>query len=193
MAPVEIQSHAIENLRVIRETMERASAFTAVPGRGGMAMGVSALAAALIASRQASQSAWLTVWVGELVVAVTIGVTAVWLKARATNSPVWSAPGRKFALAFAPPLVLGALLTTVLGEAGLSRLLPGLWLSLYGIAVIGAGAFSVRVVPAMGAGFLALGCAALFAPAGWQNVSLAAGFGGLHLLFGWIIARRYGG
>lgn len=193
MAPVGIESHAIENLRFIREAMERASAFTAVPGRGGMLMGCSAIVAAVVASKQGDAGSWLFVWLAEALAAAVIGTFAVWLKARSTGTPLWSAPARKFGLAFLPPLLVGGLLTTALARTGQTDLLPGIWLCLYGVAVIGAGAFSVRVVPAMGAGFLIAGSLALFAPAGWRDYSLAAGFGGLHIIFGSVIARRYGG
>lgn len=193
MAPVEIQSHAIESLRYIRDTMERASQFTAVPGRGGVLMGMSALVAALIASRQPTASAWLMVWLAEAAVALAIGCIAVLMKARATGLSVWSPPARKFSLAFAPPLAVGGLLTLVLAPAGLTQVLPGVWLCLYGVAVIGAGAFSVRVVPVTGLGFLLAGALAFFTPAGWRDYTLAAGFGGLHIVSGYVIARRYGG
>lgn len=193
MAPVEIQSHAIESLRIIRETMERASSFTAVPGRGGIAMGVSALLAASVASRFEFGPEWLSVWIAEGFLALSIGIFAMWQKAQAMNSPVWSAPARKFALAFAPPLLVAVLLTCALMKASLMPLLPGLWLCLYGVAVIGAGAHSVRAVPAMGALFVTTGAIALFAPQEWRDVLLAVGFGGLHIVFGQLIARRYGG
>jgi len=193
MAPVEIHSHAIESLAYIRQTMERASSFTAVPGRGGVWMGCTALIAGTIASQQQTPVHWLAVWGVEGFLALLIGLIAMGTKARAMGSPVWSAPARKFALAFAPPLLTGALLTVALAPLGLYHLLPGVWLCLYGVAVIGAGAFSARVVPAMGAGFLLAGALALFAPWAWRDASLAAGFGGLHIVFGLVIARRYGG
>src|SRR4051794_34362604 len=100
MAPVEIQSHAIENLRYIRDTMERASSFTAVPGRGGIAMGCSALIAAFVASRQPTSSEWLSVWSTEGLLATAIGLYTIARKARRTGTSLWSAPGRKFAYAF---------------------------------------------------------------------------------------------
>ena len=193
MAPVEIHSHAIANLRFIRDTMERASAFTAVPGRGGMAMGATALAASWIGAQQQTANAWLAVWLAEMVIALGIGAFATVRKARRTDASLASAPARKFALAFTPPLLAGALLTAALWRAGVVDLLPGLWLCLYGIAVAGAGVFSVRIVPAMGGAFLACGAIALFAPPTWSPICLAAGFGGLHLAFGFVIARRYGG
>lgn len=193
MAPVEIHSHAIESLRYIRDTMERATMVTAVPGRGGVVMGLTALVAAWLASRQPESREWLQIWIAEGFLALAIGIASMYLKARSAGLPVWSSAARKFALAFAPPLFVGALLTMVLAGAGLTSMLPGVWLSLYGVAVIGAGAFSVRVVPAMGLAFLISGAVALFAPASWRDLSLAAGFGGLHVVFGLVIARRFGG
>ena len=187
-----LDSHAAENLRFIRHTMERAGSFTAVPGWGGVAMGVVALAAAPLAARAATPADRLSTWLGAAAVAVLIGGANLFLKARATGMSLRSGPARKFALAFAPPLAVGALLTLVLHRAGLDLVLPGVWLLLYGVAVVAGGAYSVPVVPVMGAGFLLLGALALLVPA-WGTPLMAAGFGALHILFGFIIARRHGG
>ena len=187
-----LDSHAAENLRFIRQTMERAGSFTAVPGWGGVAMGVVALAAAPLAARAATPADRLSTWLAAAAVAVVIGGANLFLKARATGMSLRSGPARKFALAFAPPLAVGALLTLVLHRAGLDLVLPGVWLLLYGVAVVAGGAYSVPVVPVMGAGFLLLGALALLVPA-WGTPLMAAGFGALHILFGFIIARRHGG
>src|ERR1700691_5626523 len=98
--PVSLQTHAMDNLRFIRETMERAGSFTAVPGWGGVAMGITALGAALIASRQSSPMAWLAAWTGEALVAIAIAVWTTYSKAREAGSPVLSGPGRRFVYAF---------------------------------------------------------------------------------------------
>ncbi len=192
-APIPIDARAADHLRYIRETMERAAEFTAVPGWGGVAMGITALVAAFAASRQTTPRAWLAVWLIEAFVAVAIAAPAAATKAHRANSSLLSGPGRKFVLSFAPPIVVGGLLTYVLFHAGLFAALPGVWLMLYGTAIVTGGAFSVRVVPVMGMCLMLLGAAALFAPAAWGNAYMAAGFGIVQLGFGWWIARHYGG
>jgi hypothetical protein len=191
--PVSLQTHAMDNLRFIRETMERASSFTAVPGWGGVAMGVSALIAAGIAAYQTTLEHWLITWLLEAAVAMALAVLAIRRKARAAHDPILSAPTRRFVLSFAPPLMVGGLLTAVLYRAGIPAAIPGTWLLLYGTGVVTGGAFSVRVVPVMGLCFMFIGAVALFCPLSWGTDLLAAGFGGLHLIFGTIIAKRYGG
>lgn len=191
--PLELHARAMDNLRFIRETMERAGSFTAVSGWGQVAIGVSALLAAWVASLQPTPAWWLAIWMGEALLSLAIGVgTGAW-KAHEAGMPLLSGPGRKFALSLAPPLVAGALLTVVLFQGGLIGLLPGVWMLLFGVGVVTAGAFSARIVPVMGCAFMLLGAIALFAPHGWGNVLMAVGFGGLHLVFGAVIAWRYGG
>jgi hypothetical protein len=191
--PPALHDRAMDNLRFIRETMERASSFTAVPGWGGVLMGVTALVASFVAAQQTSRNLWLATWVVEALLALVIGGWAMDRKARAAETPLLSGPGRKFALSYSPPILVGVLLTVVLYRAGLTSALPGMWLLLYGTAVVTGGAFSVKIVPVMGLCFMLLGTLALFAPAIWGNYLMAAGFGGLHIIFGVIIARRHGG
>ena len=190
---VELQARAMDNLQFIRETMERAGAFTAVPGWGGFAMGVSALLATVVASRQTSIEAWLLVWLIEGVFAIAFGGVTMRRKAASVEVELFSTPARKFALSFAPPLLVGALLTLVLYRAGLTAIIPGMWLLLYGTGVVTGGAFSGPIVPVMGICFMFIGAVALFCPLSWSGYFLAGGFGGLHMIFGIVIARRYGG
>lgn len=192
-----MHAHAIDNLRYIRETMERAGSFTAVPGWGGVAMGITAVAASFFAARTTSKGAWLATWMFEGALAVAIGILAMWRKAGKAGLPMWSAPARKFVFSFVPPMILGAVLTLVLWRAGAAGAIPGVWLMLYGAGVVTGGAFSARIVPVMGVCFLIGGALVLLSPpawsAPWNDVWLALGFGGLHIVFGAIIARRYGG
>jgi hypothetical protein len=191
--PIPIDARVADHLRYIRETMEQAGEFTGVPGWGGVAIGITAIAAAVIASRQHSSRSWLIVWLTEAFVAVAIAAPAVATKARRAHTKLFSGPGRRFILSFAPPLFVGALLTFVLAGVGLFWALPGFWLMLYGTAIVTGGAFSVRAVPLMGLCQIALGVLALFAPIAWGNMLMAAGFGVVHIAFGVWIAKHYGG
>lgn len=188
-----LRENAADDLRFIREAMEQSTRFTDVPGKGMVLMGVSALVAAWVAASQKTTGAWIDVWEIEAAVALSIGIVAIVQKARASGSPLFAVPAKKFGLGLAPPLLAGALLTVVLQTEGVSAPLPGMWLLLYGAAVATAGTFSVRVVPVMGLCFMALGGIALFAPAALVDWLLALGFGGLNIVFGAIIAERYGG
>jgi len=191
--PVDIQERAIDNLRYIRRTMERAGSFTAVPGLGGVLMGSTALVAAWAAGPAEGTARWLAAWLLEAAVAVAIGAAGAALKSRRAKLPLLSGPGRKFVAGFTPAMVAGAILTAVLIPRGQAALLPGLWLLLYGVSVFSGGSASVRIVPLMGACFMAMGAAALLFPMAAGSVVLAAGFGGLHIVFGTIIAVKYGG
>ena len=188
-----LDAHAAANLRYIRVAMERAASFTAVPGWGGVAMGATALAAAAVARQAKTPERWLAVWLAEACLAIVIGVVAMALKARRGGSTLSSGPAQRFLLTLTPPIGAGAVLTLALEREGLVTLLPGVWLLLYGTAVVTGGAMSVRPVLAMGALCMLLGCAALASPAAWGTAYMAAGFGGLHVGFGLVIARRHGG
>jgi len=191
--PAALHTRAMDNLRFIRETMEQATAFTAVSGWGLLIVGLTALMAAALAARTHTRDGWLAVWLGEGLLSFLIAGGATIHKARTSMMPVFSMPGRRFALSFSPPMVVGALLTAVLYHSGAVAVLPGAWLLLYGTGIVTGGAFSVRVVPVMGLCFMAVGAAALFVPATWADGLMALSFGGLHVLFGLVIVRRYGG
>jgi hypothetical protein len=191
--PVSIQAHAIDNLRYIRQTMERAGSFTAVPGVGGILMGATALGAAVLSGRMSDARSWLTIWMAAAVVALSIGVIFAARKAHAVRMPLLSGPGRKFMQGLVPPMVAGAIITGALYRAGVTAPIPGTWMLLYGTGVLTGGAASVRVVPVMGVCFIVMGTLALFVPAPWGNVLMAAGFGGIHILFGILITVKYGG
>ncbi len=191
--PPALHDRAIENIRYIRETLERATAFTAVPGWGQVAIGITALVAAYLAAIEPNEKRWLVTWLVEAIIALLIAGWSMDRKARATGTPLLSGPARKVAFSLSPPLIVGALLTAVLFRSRITSIIPGVWLLLYGTGVVTGGMFSVSIVPLMGICFMLLGGAALFAPAQWANGLLAAGFGGLHIIFGIVIARKYGG
>ena len=201
--PPALHDRAIQDLSFIRRTMEGAASFTDVPGWGLVAVGATALGAAALASQQRTHFHWLAVWLAEAVLGATIGALTMLrkMRRRAEPGPMLSTPARKFVLGFLPAIVAGAILTLALADRGglyeplgrAPQVLPGLWLLLYGVGVVTAGAFSVRAVPLMGLGFMLLGALALLLPGVTGDLFLAAGFGGLQIAFGVVIARSHGG
>lgn len=191
--PVSLHERAMEDLRFIRRTMERSGSFTAVPGWGGVAIGAVALPAAWLASLQPTPQRWLAVWMATAVVAAVIAAVTLSLKAKRFGAPLATGPGRKFLMSFLPPVGAAVALTFALFPHGATAFLPGLWMLAYGAAVISAGTFSVGAVPLMGIGFMWLGTLALATTPAWADAWMAAGFGALHIGFGFVIARRHGG
>jgi hypothetical protein len=203
--PPALHDRALEDLSFIRRTMEGAAAFTDVPGWGLVGVGALACVAAPLAARRPSVEGWLAVWIGTAAVAALLGGTAMWRKMQRRLgrdvTPALSPPARKFLLGFWPAIVAGALLTLALvnpAAPGVDplvarRLLPGVWLLLYGLGVTTAGAYSIRAVPLLGAAFIALAAVALLVPGLDGNLLLLLGFGVLHAGFGLFIARRHGG
>jgi hypothetical protein len=190
---VALSDRAMDNLRYIRETMERSASFTHVSGVGGVVMGGLALGAAWFASRAATSGGWLTIWLGAAAISFAVAAPLMARKSRAAGVALLSGPGRRFAWSMTPALAAGAVLTAALARAGHFALLPGTWLLLYGASIVTGGSHSVRPVPLMGAAFMLLGIAAFVSPAGWGDAYMAVAFGGLHIVFGLLIWRKHGG
>lgn len=191
--PAPIHEHAISNLRYIREAMERASAFTSIPGWGGVLVGLTAVAAAVMGSRTETWRQWLWTWLIEAVVAGIIAAITMIRKAKRANVSFTGAPARRFFVSYFAPIIAGAVMTLLLHRIGAWSALPATWLLLYGASFVSSGAYSIRVVPVMGVCFMVLGIAACFVPFAVGNFLMGVGFGGLHIIFGYVIARYYGG
>jgi hypothetical protein len=191
--PISLERRALDDVAFIRNAMDASGRFTSVPGKGMLLVGVTALVAAAIASRGGDPSRLLVVWLAEAVVAALLGGGLLLAKARRERRAVTRGVGRRFLLGLAPAWLAGAVMTAVLVREGRLDLVPPLWLLLYGIGIVGGGAFSVRCVPVMGGAFALLGSCGFLLPASAGNALLAVGFGGLHLGFGLFIARNHGG
>jgi len=188
-----LHDRAMDNLHYIRRTMESSGRFTALSGLGALLIGVTGLVGSVVAAGRPTEVQWLITWLVAAAIGLPVAGWAVERKARLTEARLLDGPGRKFVLGFAPALGAGAVLTWALYGAGLFGLMPGMWLLLYGVGVVTAGMFSVRIVPLMGLSFMTMGVLALLTPSAWGDIWMAAGFGGLHLVYGAVITRRYGG
>jgi hypothetical protein len=191
--PRSISSQAADDLTFIRSAMERSSAFTAIPGAGGVVTGVIGLIAAVVGARQPTPDGWLGTWLVAAFVALIVELAAMTWKARRAGLTLAGTNARRFALGIAAPLVAGAAITYELWAVRSFTVMAPAWLLLYGAGVLAGGMFSVPVVRAIGVCFMAAGIAAVLTPPEWGNVWLAVGFGGLHVGFGAYIARNLGG
>ena len=191
--PVNIGDRAIDNVRYIREMMERSASFTAVPGYGGMLMGATAVVAAYISNRQVYTVDALGVWLIEAFLALAIGLLAMWQKSKIAGESLLSAPARKFAYGFIPPIVVGTIIVLGLWKNGHYYVMAPVCILTYGAAVVCGGSFSVRAVPIMGWCFIAVGAIAFASPTSYGNLMMGVAFGLVHIVFGAIIARKYGG
>ena len=188
-----LHERAAESLEFIRDTMARSASFTAVPGRGGVAMGVIGIAAAVAASRASTEWIWLAIWLVAALVAAPFALVAMHLKARAHGVSLWAGSGRRFMQGFVPALAGGAILTWAIVRAGRFDILPAAWLLAYGAGVLAGATASVPVLTWLGAGIMVLGAGATISAGQWGDLWLGAGFGVLQVVFGIIIARKHGG
>jgi hypothetical protein len=188
---VAIDSHALGTLNYIRASIDSAGAF-AVPGIAGIAMGVVGVMATLVASVPWLGPYWLEIWLLAAMAASAIGVVLI-ARQHARGFMLYRGPARKFVLSLCPALLAGAVLTGVFWQEGLTSLIPGMWLLLYGCAVLSASmmtsAAMVRLIMLMGALFVVYGLIAFQLPIRLHNYTLGLGFGALHLLFGILIGR----
>ena len=159
--PPTLSDRAIDNLRYIRETMERAGSFTAISGWGMTAVGVIALIASIVSLARPNPAWWLGTWLTTAACCAVLSLATMMAKARRTGTSLVSGPARKLALAFAPSVVAGLVLTAALVREADYALLPGVWLLVYGAGVVAAGAFSTRVIPVLGAACIGAGAVAL--------------------------------
>ena len=152
-------------------------------------MGLVGLGAAFAVSTTRLQQHWLSVWLAAAAVAGAVGGTLMVRQSRIHGHTLFGAPLRKFLLCLLPAIFAGAVLTAVEWGDGNVAAVPGIWLLLYGSALIAASATTTRFVGAMGALFVLLGGVAFLSPASTHNFLLATGFGGLHLVFGIFLGR----
>ena len=191
--PIDIKEQATDNLRFIRGAMERAERVSALSGIGGMLMGLTALCAMAIAARLGELPNQLMVWIAAAFAAVLIGASASWLKARKSALTLIGDPGRRFLLCLLPVVAVGIVVTFSLWSTPQIVLVPGLWMMLYGCGVLAAGTYAAPPIMQMGGGFIVAGLFTYALPSEWGNLLLGLAFGGLHMIFGYLVYRNHGG
>jgi len=185
---VRLDSHAAATLRYIRSSMEGA-ALLAVPGSAGIVLGTIALAAAGLCWVPDLHKYWLAVWLSAALLGAVLGSVLIVRESSLRELRLLDTPLRKFALSLAPSLAAGLVMTAVHWYAGNLHAIPGTWLLLYGCALLTASTVTTRIIAILGGLFVVFGLATLLLPDEAHIFMLGAGFGGLHILFGFLIGR----
>jgi hypothetical protein len=160
-----------------------------IPPAAGIAVGTVGLAATVLTSVAAFRSLWLPIW-------LVAAVTGACLGALSLTGPSDSAIQSRHVIAvfrmysrLLPSLFAGAVLTAVLWHTGLTRAVPGVWLLLYGCALIQASSVASGGMALLGSLFALLALVAFCAPQSGQLPILGIGFGELHILYGVVTLR----
>jgi hypothetical protein len=185
---VNLDMHAIATLRHIRAAMDGAGS-VAIPGSAGIAMGVIGLAAGGLSLLPNFASHWLLIWLVAAPIASMVGALLLTRSGSIATFAATGTPGRKLAFGLLPSLFAGAVMTAVLCKIARIDAIPGTWLLLYGCALVSASVSTTVIVAWMGVYFAGLGVLALASPVTFHVPLLTAGFGGLHIVFGILIAR----
>jgi hypothetical protein len=192
-APVPIESRALGTLAYIRTSIESSSSMD-VPGMAGIVMGIIGVLAAIVVSVPRLAPHWLVIWLFAAPVALLFGGALVARQIARRGHTRYLGPARKFLLCLCPSLLAGAVLTWVLWTTRMTSLIPGMWLLLYGCAVLSASTVTIagiaRLICVMGALFVALGSMTFVLPTTVHTAMLGLGFGVLHIIFGILIGRQ---
>ncbi len=191
-APATIESRALGTLAYIRASIESSSSID-VPGMAGILMGIIGVLAAIVVSLPRWAPHWLGIWLFAAALALVLGSASVARQYARRGYTRYLGPARKFLLCLCPALLAGAVLTGVLWSAGMTSVIPGMWLLLYGCAVLSASTVTIagiaRLICIMGTLFVAVGSMAFALPTMAHTAMLGLGFGVLHIIFGILIGR----
>jgi hypothetical protein len=190
--PIPIESRALGTLAYIRTSIETSGSM-AVPGMAGIVMGIIGIFATIVASLPRAAPHWLEIWLIAAAIASALGAAMMAREASQSGHALYLGPVRKFLLCLCPALLAGAAVTFALYRTGTTSLIPGVWLLLYGCAVLSASTVTIartmKLICIMGALFMVLGVLAFAAPPSAHTVILGMGFGALHTVFGILIGQ----
>lgn len=198
---------AADELKVIRQLMERPIRYSTMSGASAILAGLAALAGAItsqyISQRYPSQTACSAnglVWLGVFCVALVSNIMLTRIRERKHGMPFWSSLKRRILLTIVPPFVMGTGLTLAVAHheaaiAGVSQwgLIAALWMAFYGLALWQVGEFSKPEVRLLGVAFLLMALPTAGLWQGWPYVALGVAFGGFHIVYGIIVWMRHGG
>lgn len=195
---------ARDHLRVIRQTMERSTQYSTLSGWSGILIGIVAIVGvyltrsmlggqpvAIQTVRDAAPRLGL-LWATALVLSVAIEFLYNKRRATRVGKRVVSRLGAHILLAALPAFLACGVLTAFFYEHNLLPYILGIWMLCYGLAICAVGLFSARPVTYLGSAFVVSGAITMLAPLTIHLYMMALTFGGFHIIYGIVMARRHG-
>ena len=188
---------AVEDLHVIRRTMERSTRYSNFAGLSGVAGGLIATAGLLTETRRNNAGTPFVIhWL--VVIVLALGFDYIWTQRRVRNQDkaVIRRLMRRMAFAALPGLAAGLAITLAFVWLNRTSELFPYWMLCYGAAMSAVGLMSPREVSWMAWAFLIAGALALAlqsAGMGWIGLpAFALSFGLFHCAYGVLVGVREG-
>jgi len=186
---------ALAEVRAAADRSTRYSRFSALAGflTGGAALAGSGLCGMFpefIGAQPKHGLQFVAVWGAVLLCAAVVQSWMTVMKAGQRGEAVFTPIARTATASLLGPGIAGIAGSGIFIATGQWMLLPGLWLLLYGCGLWSVSFFAPLFLRVLGAGFIVLGlCAWYFTES--AALWLGTGFGGLHLVFGFVVLARY--
>lgn len=196
-----------EDLKEIRDIMNRASRFISLSGLSGVSTGIIALAGALLAYQiifkrrdylvynavelnKSDLTYLLFIAIGTLILSIGSAVFFTDRKTKKQHQVVWNIQTKELLLSLSIPLVTGGLLCLMLLFKGFVGILPPLTLIFYGLALLNGSKYTLSEIKNLGLIDILLGLIA-FQFINYGLFLWALGFGFVQIVYGIIIQIKY--
>ncbi|CAM3292486.1 Brp/Blh family beta-carotene 15,15'-monooxygenase [Flavobacterium longum] len=199
----------LDDLKNIREMMDRSTQFISLSGLSGVLAGVYALIGAFFAKqilnshmqRGYDYSGYVTLEsdtfrnimamaIGVLVLSVGTALLMSRIKAKKNGQSLWNATSRRLVINFLIPLVTGGVFALLLLRHQVYGLIAPVTLIFYGLACVNASKHTFRDVRYLGITVILLGLIAT-EYSGYALEFWALGFGVCHIIYGGIMHFKY--
>lgn len=197
----------IDDIREIREMMDKSSRFISLSGWSGVSAGIFALLGAYIGYRNiyvdpsysaydrivlSSENWWtlLLIAITTLLLSIIFGIYFTTRKARQNNQPIWGSTSKRLVVNLMIPLIAGGILCLMLLMKGYIGLVAPMTLLFYGLSLVNASKYTLSEMKSLGILEIVLGLVAIQF-IGYGLIFWAVGFGLLHIIYGIIMHFRY--
>jgi hypothetical protein len=195
--------HYIEQLKDIRNLMDRSSRFLSLSGLSGVLAGIYAILGAagvwiVIQNRKHTyvtlESTEFKIIIGIAAAVLVLSVlTGIWLsagKAKKRKEKLWNTASKRLIINFSLPLATGGVFGVMLLKQQHYGLISPVTLIFYGLALINSSKYTFDTLRSLGLSFVVLGLINTGFP-GYGLQFWTIGFGFFHILYGTVMYIKF--